>query len=42
MTGWRIGFAVGNHTVLSHLWRLKTNMDSGMFGSPSNARGRLF
>ncbi len=31
MTGWRIGFAVGNHTVLSHLWRLKTNMDSGMF-----------
>jgi LL-diaminopimelate aminotransferase len=31
MTGWRIGFAVGNHEVLSHLWRLKTNMDSGMF-----------
>ncbi len=31
MTGWRIGFAVGNHEVLTHLWRLKTNMDSGMF-----------
>ena len=31
MTGWRIGFAVGNHDVLAHLWRLKTNMDSGMF-----------
>jgi LL-diaminopimelate aminotransferase len=31
MTGWRIGFAVGNHEVLAHLWRLKTNMDSGMF-----------
>jgi LL-diaminopimelate aminotransferase len=31
MTGWRIGFAVGNHAVLEHLWRLKTNMDSGMF-----------
>ena len=31
MTGWRIGFAVGNHAVLAHLWRLKTNMDSGMF-----------
>lgn len=31
MTGWRIGFAVGNHEILSHLWRLKTNMDSGMF-----------
>jgi LL-diaminopimelate aminotransferase len=31
MTGWRLGFAVGNHDVLTHLWRLKTNMDSGMF-----------
>ena len=31
MTGWRTGFAVGNHEVLEHLWRLKTNMDSGMF-----------
>jgi LL-diaminopimelate aminotransferase len=31
MTGWRIGFAVGNHEVLAHLWRLKTNIDSGMF-----------
>ena len=31
MTGWRLGFAVGNHEILAHLWRLKTNMDSGMF-----------
>ncbi|MBN1321042.1 MAG: LL-diaminopimelate aminotransferase [Thermoleophilia bacterium] len=31
MTGWRTGFAVGNHQMLEHLWRLKTNMDSGMF-----------
>ena len=31
MTGWRIGFAVGNRDILAHLWRLKTNMDSGMF-----------
>lgn len=31
MTGWRVGFAVGNHEVLAHLWRLKTNLDSGMF-----------
>lgn len=31
MTGWRVGFAVGNHDLLAHLWRLKTNMDSGMF-----------
>ena len=31
MTGWRTGFAVGNRDILAHLWRLKTNMDSGMF-----------
>lgn len=31
MTGWRVGFAVGNHKILTHLWRLKTNLDSGMF-----------
>ncbi len=31
MTGWRVGFAVGNQEILAHLWRLKTNMDSGMF-----------
>lgn len=31
MTGWRMGFAVGNRDILAHLWRLKTNMDSGMF-----------
>ena len=31
MTGWRTGFAVGNAEILEHLWRLKTNMDSGMF-----------
>ena len=31
MTGWRVGFAVGNREILAHLWRLKTNMDSGMF-----------
>lgn len=31
MTGWRLAFAVGNREMLSVLWRLKTNMDSGMF-----------
>ncbi|MCL6106996.1 MAG: LL-diaminopimelate aminotransferase [Actinobacteria bacterium] len=31
MTGWRIGAAVGNAEVIESLWRLKTNMDSGMF-----------
>jgi LL-diaminopimelate aminotransferase len=31
MTGWRVGFAVGNADILEPLWRLKTNLDSGMF-----------
>ncbi|MGI5939524.1 MAG: LL-diaminopimelate aminotransferase [Thermoleophilia bacterium] len=31
MTGWRIGFGVGNREILTHLWQLKTNMDSGAF-----------
>ena len=31
MTGWRVGFGVGKQQILEHLWRLKTNLDSGMF-----------
>lgn len=31
MTGWRIGFAVGNREVLSGLGKIKTNLDSGVF-----------
>ncbi|MHB1361715.1 MAG: LL-diaminopimelate aminotransferase [Thermoleophilia bacterium] len=31
MTGWRIGAAVGNAGIIEALWRLKTNIDSGMF-----------
>ncbi len=31
MTGWRIGFAVGNRDVLSGLGKIKTNLDSGVF-----------
>jgi LL-diaminopimelate aminotransferase len=31
MTGWRIGFAVGNSEVVSELGRVKTNIDSGLF-----------
>jgi len=31
MTGWRIGFAVGNGVAISNLGRLKTNIDSGAF-----------
>jgi len=31
MTGWRIGFAVGNSQVLAGLGKVKTNLDSGAF-----------
>ena len=31
MTGWRIGFAVGNAQVVGGLGRIKTNVDSGVF-----------
>jgi LL-diaminopimelate aminotransferase len=31
MTGWRIGFAVGNREVISALGKIKTNVDSGVF-----------
>lgn len=31
MTGWRIGFAVGNKEVIRGLGKIKTNLDSGVF-----------
>lgn len=31
MTGWRLGFAVGNREILSHLLKIKANCDSGVF-----------
>uniref|UniRef100_A0A7C4AIS8 Aminotransferase n=1 Tax=Thermodesulfovibrio aggregans TaxID=86166 RepID=A0A7C4AIS8_9BACT len=31
MTGWRIGYAVGNKDILSGLGKVKTNLDSGVF-----------
>lgn len=31
MTGWRIGFAVGNSDAIANLGKLKTNIDSGAF-----------
>jgi LL-diaminopimelate aminotransferase len=31
MTGWRCAVAVGNAEVLETYWRLKTNIDSGLF-----------
>jgi LL-diaminopimelate aminotransferase len=31
MTGWRIGFAVGNSAILAGLGKIKSNLDSGVF-----------
>jgi LL-diaminopimelate aminotransferase len=31
MTGWRIGFAVGQRDVIAGLGKIKTNLDSGVF-----------
>ncbi|NIS69705.1 MAG: LL-diaminopimelate aminotransferase [Proteobacteria bacterium] len=31
MTGWRVGFAVGNAEVIEGLGKIKTNVDSGVF-----------
>jgi LL-diaminopimelate aminotransferase len=33
MTGWRLGFAVGNATVLDALGQIKSNIDSGAFNA---------
>jgi LL-diaminopimelate aminotransferase len=37
MTGWRIGFAVGNPTLVAALGKIKTNLDSGVFGAVQEA-----
>lgn len=37
MTGWRIGFAVGNAQVINALLELKTNIDSGVFQAVQEA-----
>jgi LL-diaminopimelate aminotransferase len=37
MTGWRIGFAVGNAEAIQNLGRLKTNIDSGVFQAIQHA-----
>lgn len=37
MTGWRIGFAVGNAEVIGALGRIKTNIDSGVFRAVQEA-----
>jgi LL-diaminopimelate aminotransferase len=33
MTGWRVGFAVGNADALASLAAVKSNLDSGVFGA---------
>ncbi|MBU4292981.1 MAG: aminotransferase class I/II-fold pyridoxal phosphate-dependent enzyme, partial [Actinobacteria bacterium] len=33
MTGWRIGYAVGNKAIISSLGKYKTNVDSGVFNA---------
>jgi LL-diaminopimelate aminotransferase len=37
MTGWRSGAVVGDRELVDAYWRLKTNMDSGMFGAVQRA-----
>lgn len=37
MTGWRIGFCVGNREVLAGLGKVKTNVDSGVFQAVQEA-----
>ncbi len=37
MTGWRLGFAVGNSQVLAGLGKVKSNLDSGVFQAVQEA-----
>ena len=37
MTGWRIGFAVGNEKVIAGLGKIKSNIDSGVFQAVQEA-----
>ena len=37
MTGWRLGFAVGNRELIEGLGRVKTNVDSGVFQAVQEA-----
>ena len=37
MTGWRAGAVVGDREVVDAYWRLKTNLDSGMFAAVQRA-----
>lgn len=37
MTGWRVGFAVGNRDVIAGLGKVKSNLDSGIFQAVQEA-----
>jgi LL-diaminopimelate aminotransferase len=37
MTGWRIGYIVGNREIIEKLMVVKTNFDSGQFAAIQNA-----
>jgi len=37
MTGWRVGFAVGNRELIAGLGKVKTNVDSGVFQAVQEA-----
>ncbi len=37
MTGWRAGAIAGDPEIVEAYWRLKTNLDSGMFGAVQRA-----
>ncbi len=37
MTGWRIGFAIGNSSIIEGLGKIKTNVDSGIFQAVQEA-----
>ena len=37
MTGWRVGFAVGTAWIVGALGKVKTNVDSGIFGAVQEA-----
>jgi LL-diaminopimelate aminotransferase len=37
MTGWRVGFAAGNRDAIAALAKVKSNLDSGVFGAIQDA-----
>lgn len=42
MTGWRIGYAVGNPYIIESMGKYKTNVDSGVFNAIQYAAAKAF